>query len=100
MIASKLVEQAARMATGLKLDKRIQGYGGVLKHDELQEALVRVSARLISEKKGLLRCGLCGKGPFTKRGLYLHLMRVHADEIQELLEEEIARTIRLRNRGP
>ncbi|AFK51359.1 hypothetical protein TCELL_0935 [Thermogladius calderae 1633] len=47
---------------------------------------------LVKVKKGILYCGLCGRGPFTKRGLYLHLTRVHA--------EEIARTIRQTPESP
>jgi hypothetical protein len=42
---------------------------------------------LVKVKKGMLYCGVCGKGPFTKRGLYLHLTRVHAEEIARALRQ-------------
>lgn len=41
---------------------------------------------LVVTKKGMLYCGICGRGPFTRRGLYLHLMRVHADDIARAIE--------------
>jgi hypothetical protein len=33
-------------------------------------------------------CALCGKKGFTKRGLYLHLVRMHGDEIRDLVSRE------------
>jgi len=32
---------------------------------------------------------LCSKGPFTKKGMFLHITRVHRDEVKALLEEEL-----------
>lgn len=39
-------------------------------------------------------CPLCSRGPFTKRGYYLHLIRVHPREILLLVREESERVAR------
>ena len=52
--------------------------------DEL-DAVMEVANMVREEKKGLVYCGICGKGSFTKRGFFLHLMRVHSDDIKTLL---------------
>jgi hypothetical protein len=54
----------------------------------------KVSFWLVYENNNLLYCKLCNRGPFTKKGLYLHLSRVHRREIREMLEEELRHEIR------
>ena len=46
--------------------------------------------RLLSMRDGNGKyvCTLCGKRGFTKRGLYLHLVRMHGDEIRDLVSKE------------
>jgi hypothetical protein len=62
--------------------------------DVVSEALDRVTPIIVMRKNnGLIYCRLCSKGPFTKRGLYLHLRRIHRDEIEAKLLEEISRII-------
>lgn len=36
-------------------------------------------------------CVICRRGPFTKRGYYLHLVRVHGSLIRQMIEDEIRR---------
>ena len=55
----------------------------------------KVANWISEERNGLLWCRLCHKGSFTKRGLYLHLVRVHNYEIKTLIEEELRRELRL-----
>ncbi len=50
-----------------------------------------ISTEIVIDKDGLLYCGICKRGTFTKRGLYLHLLRVHRDEILEMVEEKSRR---------
>ncbi len=45
--------------------------------------------QLIRETPPTLYCGLCGRGPFTRKGLYLHLKRVHIDLVSQLVREEL-----------
>jgi len=54
----------------------------------MRKVVAYVACRLVFEKNNHLRCGLCGRGPFTKRGLYLHLTRVHTNEILRLIDEK------------
>ncbi|MCE4615086.1 MAG: hypothetical protein F7B60_06130 [Desulfurococcales archaeon] len=51
---------------------------------------IRNIGRLLSKRdgNGKYMCALCGKGGFTKRGLYLHLIRMHGDEIRDLVSRE------------
>ncbi|MET1101126.1 MAG: hypothetical protein ABWW69_01410 [Pyrodictiaceae archaeon] len=35
------------------------------------------------------KCRLCGRGPFTRKGLYLHLKRVHVDQITIMIRDEL-----------
>ncbi len=52
------------------------------KIDEIVSRIVKYN------DKGLIRCGLCGRGTFTRRGFYLHIIRVHRDDIIEMLKEK------------
>lgn len=44
-----------------------------------------VKEESIIERNGLLYCGYCGKGPFTRIGLYLHIIRVHKRELEDTI---------------
>ncbi len=94
-LASKLVPIVARIAAGIAVDKKkIEEIAGPGMAKIAIEAIERVLPWIVTTKSGLLRCGLCNKGPFTKRGLYLHLIRVHGDEIKYMLEDEMERMIK------
>jgi hypothetical protein len=41
--------------------------------------------------RGLLQCRLCMSGPYTPKGMYLHLKRKHLREIKHLAMEAIYR---------
>ena len=88
--SAKMIEYVAKLGAGIKSSEDEEsGFS------EIQMRAIRAVASILSyEKNGLLRCGLCNKRPFTKKGLYLHLIRVHYDEIKGLLEEEIRNTIK------
>ena len=36
-------------------------------------------------------CVLCGRGPFTRKGYYLHLKRIHSEDILDLVKAEAQR---------
>ncbi|MEZ0289955.1 MAG: hypothetical protein ABWJ42_02550 [Sulfolobales archaeon] len=57
--------------------------------DEIDSIIESVSEIIVMRSGGLAYCRLCGRGSFTKRGLYLHLRRVHLEDIMRLLNEEI-----------
>ena len=95
VVVEKLAEATARRASGLRYSLDGLGLEGSLRR--IAEEVVEETARLlVFERRGLLRCAVCSKGPFTRKGLYLHLMRVHRDYIKELvrrtLEEKLLET--------
>ncbi|ABP94841.1 MULTISPECIES: hypothetical protein [Metallosphaera] len=93
--AEKLVEVTAKYASqiSVKEDEYIRAVGFSSK-DMGKRVVARVSFWLVNQESTLLYCRLCNKGPFTKRGMFLHLTRMHHSEIKLLLEEEIKREIK------
>lgn len=85
-VVSKLAEAAIRKAAGL--DYNLADLPLSLK--DVAESIVSIVAEQVAVDDGItLRCRLCGKGPFTRKGLYLHLKRVHIDTVQELVRREL-----------
>ena len=80
----KLIEAVALLAA------RIEDLPEGVSERELEVAK-RVAELIREERKGLVYCGICTKGSFTKRGFYLHLMRVHKEDIKILLEKELGK---------
>lgn len=88
-IAPKLVEYIARLAVGLPVDDNdLRRISGSILYPVMREVVRRVAVNIVTTKNGLPRCNICGKGPFTRRGLYLHLVRVHRYDIIAFTEEE------------
>ncbi len=80
-----MVDTVIRMASGIKVKPEAEEMFG----DKEWEIMRRVASEVRAEKKGLLYCGICGKGSFTRRGFYLHLKRTHKDEIATLIKYEM-----------
>jgi len=57
------------------------------------EAARNVGLQLRNAREGgrVFYCALCGRGPFTPKGYYLHLIRVHPGEILQLVQSEVER---------
>ncbi|AEM39624.1 hypothetical protein Pyrfu_1770 [Pyrolobus fumarii 1A] len=87
-VVEKLAEAAARRASGLRYDIDALGLAGETKR-MAEEVIESVAMTLVFERRGLLRCAVCSKGPFTRKGLYLHLTRVHREFIEELVRKEL-----------
>ncbi|MEM0173100.1 MAG: hypothetical protein QXV69_04715 [Sulfolobaceae archaeon] len=88
--ASKLVDITAKFASKMEVeDEDIIKQVGVSMSKIAKVVIERVSFWLVQENNNLLYCKLCNKGPFTKKGLYLHLSRVHRDEIRAIIEDEL-----------
>jgi len=93
-VASRLVEYIARKSVGLPVDDSdLRRLTGSVLFPVMRDVVNRVASNITTTKNGLPRCRLCGKGPFTRRGLYLHLVRVHKYDIIALVEEEYKRII-------
>lgn len=93
LIAEKIAEAAMRRAAGLSYSLDAVPASIRPAAAEVVERLAKDLAEV--DEKGILRCRVCGKGPFTRKGLYLHLRRVHSDiiieEARRMLEEAIWR---------
>ena len=89
MDLERLAEITVRLASNMRIrDDLLEG----VSEREL-EAAKRVAELIREERKGLVYCGICAKGSFTKRGFYLHLMRVHKEDIKILLEKELGELV-------
>lgn len=93
--SEKLIEFVARASSGIRMDKSRLA---VITGPTLLPIVLDVISKLTNEiaiknESGLLYCGLCRKGPFTKRGMYLHLIRVHRYEIKTLISDELERRL-------
>ncbi|MGC8674813.1 hypothetical protein [Fervidicoccus sp.] len=51
---------------------------------ELTDYIIK---NIIKEANGDFYCGICSKGPFSKKGIKLHLLRVHQKDILEIIDE-------------
>lgn len=57
--------------------------------EHVAKAVARAASILVSRRGPSLYCRLCGGGPYTKKGAYLHLLRKHSQDIKRILEEEL-----------
>ncbi len=57
------------------------------------EVVEEVSKEIIAERNGIIFCAICGRGPFQKKGIYLHLKRVHRDSIEKMVAERLEEKI-------
>ncbi|AAY80332.1 hypothetical protein [Sulfolobus acidocaldarius] len=93
--AEKLVEVTTKYASKISVkDEEIERLVGISMRNIAKTSVQRVSFWLVEERGNLLYCKLCNKGPFTKKGLYLHLLRLHKDEIKALIEDELKHEIK------
>jgi len=89
ILSDRLLKFIVKRAVGLPADDiDLQKIVGSSKYTLMRKAVGSIVSIIVTEKNGHLRCGLCGKGPFTRRGLYLHLIRIHGDEILSMVEEK------------
>jgi len=91
VLSEKLVDVAIRMAVGFKVRNLKLRTTPSSFESAIGRALESVSKQLSKVINGELHCGLCGKGPFSRKGLYLHLLRIHRYEVKSLIAEELQR---------
>lgn len=94
-LAERLIEFVARAAAGIKIDwNHVAVIAGSSLLSIVTEVITAVASDIIIKKNGIRYCRLCNKGPFTKKGMYLHLIRVHRYELKVAISEELERRIR------
>lgn len=88
----KIVEYTARKASSLNQRYEIEDLVAPSMATIVDRSMEKIALTLVKRNGGLW-CNLCNKGPFTKRGLYLHLIRVHVKDIEFMVREEIKRIL-------
>lgn len=90
-ISERLVEHVARSAAGISVSlEKITYIVGGRRAQHVYDIVENLGRKIaLVHSNGVLYCGLCRKGPFTKRGLYLHLVRRHRYDIKQLIMNEI-----------
>ncbi len=93
-LSERLIEYLARISVGMHVSsEELQIITGSSLLKITQETLAVLSKEVIKNKNNILFCNICGKGPFTKRGAYLHLMRMHKYEMKTLILQELREKI-------
>jgi hypothetical protein len=84
----KIADYVARIASGIigpeEFDSKV-----LARH--VVDAIRHVGMQLRDERNGVLVCPICSRGPFTKRGYFLHLTRTHYSQLIDLVEVEADR---------
>ena len=77
-------------------DNEIEVAAGKVLFRFAKTAIYSVVNIVTREISGVLYCNLCGRGPFTKKGMFLHLSRSHRGEIRSIFEKELEKAVRMR----
>ncbi len=89
VLSEKLIHVVIRVAVGFRV-RNFKIKASSPGFEELVRKAVEYSSkRLVRVSGGQMYCGLCGKGPYTRKGMYLHLLRVHKYEIKSIVGEEL-----------
>ncbi|MEZ0393681.1 MAG: hypothetical protein ABWK00_01345 [Desulfurococcaceae archaeon] len=78
-----IAKLVARVALGLR-DAR-EGLAELGMPLRYAKAVEEAASSALRDVDGKLYCGLCGLGPLTRRGAYLHLVRVHEGELAAMV---------------
>lgn len=95
----KLVEYVARRAALLNQRYELRELVSPSLSPMMDKAVDKIILSIVRRNEGLW-CNLCDKGPFTKRGLYLHLIRVHQKDIEFMVKEELNKLLEIVNKNP
>ncbi len=86
------MKYVAKRAVGFPVDEiELERIVGSSHYIVMRRVVGTIASRIVENRDGLLYCGICGRGTYTRRGLYLHLIRVHREEIMTMIEEEYER---------
>jgi len=96
LFVGKIAEYAAKVASGFVPPEK---FNTPVLSRSVVEAIRLIGANLaIPDGDGHYQCTICGRNGFTRRGLYLHLVRVHREYIMDAVFQE-SEKIRLRRRA-
>ncbi len=93
-LSERLIEFVARSASGIKVDhNKLAVVAGHTLADKAASVVENLGKYIGIKSGNRLKCRLCGRGLFTKRGMYLHLIRMHRYDIKNLIMEEFERIL-------
>lgn len=95
----KLIEYVARKASLLNQKYELKELVSPSIAPMMDKAVDKI-VTTIAKRNGGLRCNLCDKGPFTKRGFYLHLLRMHSKDVEFMVKEEIKKLLEVASKKP
>lgn len=85
---SIIAESVAKIASGIEDPEE---FSSNILSNHVIESIKKVGMNLRTTRDGINICYFCQKGPFTKKGYYLHLMRSHYQSLIDLVEQESER---------
>ena len=89
VLSEKLIDVVIRTAVGFKVRNfRIKTTSPNFER-VVTKAIEYASKSLVKVVDRGFYCCLCGKGPYTRKGMYLHLLRMHKYEIKSMIREEL-----------
>jgi len=88
-LIEKLLKYVVKKSIGISVnDIELKEIVGATRLTIMRRVVGIISSQLVDYRNSCLRCGLCGKGSFTRRGLYLHLIRIHREEIIDMINRK------------
>ncbi len=89
-LSERLLDFLARRASNRGIDfNKLKIITGSSIAKASLDAIESVAKEIARVEGASLYCNICGKGPFTKRGMYLHLTRLHKYELKAILIQEL-----------
>lgn len=89
ILSEKLIDVVIRTAVGFKVRNFKVKTGSSGFEKVVIRAIEYSSKSLIRVVDNRFYCCLCGKGPYTRKGVYLHLLRMHKYEIKNMIRDEL-----------
>ncbi|MEM0065957.1 MAG: hypothetical protein QXT76_04900 [Sulfolobales archaeon] len=89
ILSEKLIDVVIRVAVGFKVRNFKLKATSSSFEEAVSKAIEYSSKHIVRVINKQFYCNLCGKGPYTRKGMYLHLLRMHKYEIKNMVREEL-----------
>lgn len=89
ILSEKLIDVVIRVAVGFKVRNFRLKTASSSFEEVISKAIEYSSKHIVRVLDKQFYCNLCGKGPYTKKGMYLHLLRMHKYEIKSIVKDEL-----------
>lgn len=89
ILSEKLIDVVIRIAVGFRVRNfRLKSTSSAFE-EMVSKAIEYSSKHIVKISNKQFYCNLCGRGPYTRKGMYLHLLRMHKYEIKNIVREEL-----------